>query len=521
MEFDVGSNDLSSIMKDPVSSQDRSLQLSSALKLKRLGIDTQKEFVVYMRSDCHICKSEGFGALNRIQARVNDITIIGTLNVTLTDLLQPGEASLSHCAWEKLKAEEGQKITFSHLPPIKSLSEVRAKMYGSKLSDDALMHIVIDIADGKYSNIHLAAFISACAGDNLDVREIIGLTKAMIATGTTITWGKDLVVDKHCIGGLPGNRTTPLVVSIAAAAGLTIPKTSSRAITSPAGTADTMETITQVELSIEKIKEVVNQEGGCIVWGGAVKLSPADDILIGVERALDIDSEGQMIASVLSKKAAAGSTHVIIDIPVGETAKVRSEQQAEKLKHYFQVVGMAIGLNVKVLVTDGNQPIGQGIGPALEAMDVIAVLRNEGPDLEDLKERALLISGALLELAGIATAGYHTAKQILNSGKAWKKFQAICNAQGGFGAPEYAPHSYDILAQRTGVVTAVDNRKLAKVAKLSGAPHDTLAGVRFYSRLGTKVEKGQTLFTVYAESTGSLNYALDYLKSESEILTIV
>jgi thymidine phosphorylase len=492
------------------------------LKLKRLGIDTQKEFVVYMRADCHICISEGFEAMTRLQVTVNGKTIIATLNVLHSEILNHGEASLSESAWKRLNTKEGDEIIFSHLQPVDSMSDVRAKMYGQRLNKDAFHRIIKDIADTKYSNIELAAFITACAGDHLNIDEITGLTQAMVDAGTQMHWNKEIVVDKHCIGGLPGNRTTPIIVSIIAASGLTIPKTSSRAITSPAGTADTMETITNVNLSIKKIREVVRSEGGCMVWGGAVALSPADDVLIKIEKALDIDSEGQMIASVLSKKAAAGSTHVVIDIPVGKTAKIRTNDDAQKLKYYFTVVGKAVGLNVEVLITDGSQPVGRGIGPALEAKDVLAVLRSENDAPEDLKQRATLVAGAILELAGKSSKGngQKDALQILNSKKAYKKFISICKAQGGFREPLVGQLQHEVLADQSGVVTEVDNRKLAKIAKLSGAPELKASGVSFLSPIGTVVKKGQVLFIIHAESKGVLEYALEYYHSQKNILTI-
>ena len=286
-----------------------------------------------------------------------------------------------------------ETLRVSHLEPIDSLSHVRAKIYNQKLVYTAFEEIITDIVEGDYSNIHLSAFITACAGNRLDVNEISDLTKAMIASGKQLDWNKKIVVDKHCIGGLPGNRTTPIVVAIVAAYGLTMPKTSSRAITSPAGTADTMEVLTNVTLSLEEIKAVVEKEGGCFVWGGTAQLSPADDMLIKIEKALDIDSEGQLIASVLSKKAAAGSTHVVIDIPVGETAKVRTNDAAMKLKEHLEVVGKAVGLDTRVVITDGTQPVGRGIGPALEAMDLLSVLKNEVDAPKDLRERAVLLAG--------------------------------------------------------------------------------------------------------------------------------
>ncbi|MAR66372.1 MAG: thymidine phosphorylase [Crocinitomicaceae bacterium] len=495
---------------------------TNKLIFKRLGIHTQHEHFAYMREDCHVCVSEGFEALTRIRITNGKKSIVANLNVVRSEILQPGEISLSESAITSLGVKEGETITASHLHPINSLSYVRSKIYGNSLSPNELKEIIQDIVYGNYSNIHLSAFITACAGNRLEIEEIISLTEAMIVSGQRLHWGKDMIVDKHCIGGLPGNRTTPIVVSIVTAFGLTMPKTSSRAITSPAGTADTMEVMTNVNLSMEEIKKVVEKEGGCIVWGGTAKLSPADDMLIKVEKALDIDSEGQLIASVLSKKVAAGSNHAIIDMPVGETAKLRSIDAANELKVEMEKVAHAIGLKLKVVITDGSQPVGRGIGPALEARDILAVLRNEPQAPFDLKERALLLAGEILELSGKVESGdgNDKARELLESGKAYDKFMAICKAQGGFSEPELAKYQYEIKAEQAGTIAKVDNRRLAKIAKLAGAPDDKASGVDYLTPIGTKVEKGQTLYVIHAQSKGELDYALEYYHSQKDILTI-
>lgn len=494
----------------------------NTLQLIRLGIDTQKEYVVFMRKDCHICKSEGFEALNRVLVSVKGASIIATLYIITDGILGPGKAALSESAWEHLDAEEGDEISFAHVQPVTSMRSIRSKMYGKQLNYEALHNIIKDIVEGHYSNIEIAAFITACGGDNLNINEIIGLTKAMVHSGQKLSWNKKIVVDKHCVGGLPGNRTTPIVVSIVAAYGLTIPKTSSRAITSPAGTADTLETLTEVNLDINQIKKVVEKENGCFVWGGSIKLSPADDILIRIERALDVDSEGQMIASVLSKKVAAGSTHVVIDIPIGKTAKVRTEEDAQKLEYYFKVVGKAMGVKVKVLFTDGSQPVGRGIGPSLEAMDVLSVLRNEENAPQDLRNKSVLIAGKIIDLANNSNQknGMELAEKILSSGKAYEKFMAICKAQGGVKEPQFAPYKKDIRAAKTGIIAEIDNRRLAKTAKLAGAPLDARSGVLLRTPLRAKVKQGEILFSVYSETEGELKYALEYLKSEPDIIVI-
>lgn len=320
--------------------------------------------------------------------------MIATLYQITTDLLAHDEAALSESAWTRLGLHDGDTISVSHPDPLDSLSYVRSRVYGNALNETALRAIIGDVVKGRYSDIHLASFITACAAQPLSHDEVLALTKTMVEAGDRLSWGADVVVDKHSVGGLPGNRTTPIVVPIVAALGLTMPKTSSRAITSPAGTADTMETLAPVELSTADIHRVVEREGGCIAWGGAVRLSPADDIFIRIERALDLDTEGQMIASVLSKKIAAGSTHLVLDLPVGPTAKVRTREAAEALSRGLTAVAQAFGIHAAINIGDGTQPIGRGIGPALEARDVLAVLQCAPNAPQDLRARARHLRGS-------------------------------------------------------------------------------------------------------------------------------
>lgn len=482
------------------------------LRLRRIGIETLQEFVVYMHADCHVCRSEGFEAQARVEVRLNGRAIIATLNVVDPGLLAVDEAGLSNSAWRALNAAAGDRATVSHAPTLDSMSQVRAKIYGNRLDAPAFDAIVTDVAAGRYPDIHIAAFLSACAGGRMDVQETIALTRAMVAAGERIDWGRAPIADKHCVGGLPGNRTTPIVVAIVAAAGLTMPKTSSRAITSPAGTADVMETLTRVDLDVTAMRRVVEREGGCLVWGGALTLSPADDVLIRVERPLDLDSDAQLVASVLSKKIAAGATHALIDIPVGPTAKVRSDEDFHRLQRLMAQVADANGLNLRVLRTHGTQPVGRGIGPALEARDVLAVLRGAADAPVDLRMRALALAAQLLEFCGHTRPGLGQieAERLLDSGAAWAKFQAICEAQGALREPPLAALREPVLAATAGDVVSIDNRRLARVAKLAGAPSAAAAGLELHVRLGDRVEPGQVLFTLHAQAAGELAYARRY-----------
>lgn len=496
---------------------------ANRLRVKDIGINTYRENIIYMHSDCPVCRSEGFSAMTRLEVSANGKSIIATLNVIESDdIITRSEAALSTVAMERLQVRSGAWISVDHLRPVASLSKLRTKMFGNDLTQEDYLMIMKDVVAGRYSNIELAAFVTACAGDKLTLEEITGLTKAMVSTGHQLSWNKKLILDKHSVGGLPGNRTTPIIVSIVAAAGLTIPKTSSKAIISPAGSADTMATLTEVNLSIDKIKEVVDKEGGCLAWGGAVGISPADDILIPVEKALDVDSEGQMIASVLSKKAAAGSTHVLIDIPVGPTAKVRTHEEALRLQYYFIAVGEALNLKVEVNISDGTQPVGRGIGPALEAMDILSVLRNEEGAPEDLRKRSVILAGKLLEMGDYSLPGKGVldAEYLIRSGKALQKLQSICLSQGKLTEPLIGKYSYDVISEHSGIVKQIDNRRIARIAKLAGAPKAPSAGIRFHSPLEHPIEKGDILFTIFAETQGELDYSKDYLFDNNNPITI-
>lgn len=489
------------------------------LRARRLGIDTHAEPIVFLRKDSAVSRSEGFSPHSRILLSAGQRQAIATLYQIENGMLAPDEAGLSNAAWQLLGLREGEKIKARHAPPVNSLGLMRGRIFGHELNDAALHEIVSDIVAGRYSEIEIAAFLTACAAKPLTQAEICALTRAMVSTGDRLSWEAPIVVDKHSVGGLPGNRTTPIIVAVCAALGLVMPKTSSRAITSPAGTADTMETLAPVALSEEQIRAVVAQEGGCIAWGGALDISPADDILIRIERALDIDSEGQMIASVLSKKIAAGATHLVVDMPVGPSAKVRSAEAAAMLSEGLTSVANAFGLNLRIVTGDGAQPIGRGIGPALEARDVLAVLQGSKDAPADLRVRALQLCGALLEMSGRSPAGQGIAlaTEALDDGRAWDKFRRICEAQGGMRAPPVANYRKDLTAPISGTVTGMDNRKLARLAKLAGAPDDKCAGIEMHVRIGDTVSRGMPLCTVHAEAAGELAYALTYADANPDL----
>jgi thymidine phosphorylase len=485
----------------------------STLRVRRVAIDTYKENVAYLHRDCNVYRSEGFQALSKVEicTASGKKKVLATLNVVDdASITAEDELGLSIQSFQQLNVEEGVPVTVAHAKPAPSLDAVHRKIAGERLELEDYTGIARDIVAHRYAKIELAAFLVACSESGMERDEILNLTRAMVESGERLDWGEPLVADKHCIGGIPGNRTSMLVVPIVAAHGMFIPKTSSRAITSPAGTADTMEVLAEVELSPSKLKEIVRSHRGCLAWGGTARLAPADDILISVERPLRIDSPGQLVASILAKKLAAGATHLLIDIPMGPTAKVRSQSDALRLRKLFEFVGDRVGLELEVMITDGLQPIGRGIGPVLEARDVMQVLENDPDQPRDLREKALQLASRILEFDPDVRGGqgYTLARDILESGRALEKLNAIIDAQGRStidAQPGRLRATID--ADADGHVVAIDNFQMATIARLAGAPMDKGAGVDILRKVGDPVRRGEALYAIHAEFDADFSFA--------------
>ena len=490
------------------------LSAASTLALRRVAIDTWRENVAYLHRDCAVYRAEGFQALSKVEVRANGRHILATVNVVDdASIVGCQELGLSEDAFTQLGVQDGHTAFISQAEPPASMAALFRKIGGERLDREDFRAIVQDIASHHYSKIELTAFVVACNRAELDREEVYFLTEAMVASGRTLDWHEPLVVDKHCIGGIPGNRTSMLVVPIVAAHGMLCPKTSSRAITSPAGTADTMAVLANVELPFAQLEQIVRAHRGCLAWGGTADLSPADDVLISVERPLSIDSPGQMVASILSKKIAAGSTHLVLDIPIGPTAKVRSMPEAQRLRRLFEYVAGRMHLALDVVITDGRQPIGNGIGPVLEARDVMQVLQNDPLAPIDLRQKALRLAGRLIECDPDVRGGdgFAIARDILDSGRALSCMNAIIEAQGSQSfdpnAPQLGALSFEVRASTAGVVAAIDNVQIARIARLAGAPKVPGAGVDLLHKLGHAVSAGDLLYRVHANYPADLEFA--------------
>ncbi|ARS90974.1 AMP phosphorylase [Natrarchaeobaculum aegyptiacum] len=469
------------------------------LEATTIDIGTTRPLVLLNTADAD---ELGVHPLDRVRIWWNGETTTGIVKRT-DELVDAGTVGVT----EPLHYVSGP-VEVKHAGTPRSVRYVRKKLDDLELEAHELECIVEDIHENRLSDVELSAYVSAIYTNGLSLEETKHLTEAMSGVGQQLTWDAPVVADKHSIGGVAGNCVTPVMVAIVTEAGLTMPKTSSRAVTSPAGTADVMEVLCDVEFSIEEIQSIVAETNGCLVWGGGVDLSPVDDEIIRAENPLSIDPDGQLMASVLSKKRSAGSTHVVIDVPYGEGAKVESIVAARELSDDFKRVGDHLGMDVTCAITHGADPIGHGIGPALEARDVLEVLEGSGP--ESLRLKSLRLSELLLEHCGVDAS----ATEILDSGRALERFRRIVDAQGGdptIQSTDVEPgdESVTIRADRGGIASRVDSRQISDLARRAGAPLDRGAGVVIHQSAGDAVDPGDRLFTIRAETTSKLEEAAE------------
>lgn len=416
-----------------------------------------------------------------------------------------------------LGVKEADTVQVQLAPMPESLYNIRAKLRGERLREKDIDAIVKDVVERHLSTVEIAAFLTALSIHGLGTGETEALSNAMIKTGKSIDFGAGPILDKHSVGGIPGDKTSMLVVPIVAAAGFTIPKTSSRAITSPAGTSDRVETLCPVNFGISEIKEIVKKTGGCLVWGGALELAPADDLFIQVEYPLGIDP--MLLPSILSKKKAMGSTHVVIDIPTGMGAKIKTRQEAYNLASDFVDLGKRLEMNIECALTFGDQPLGCGMGPAIEAREALTTLMGGGPP--DLREKAVSLASILFGMVGVDNPRA-MAEDMVNSGKALKKMQEIIAAQGGNPSvkPEdlpVGPLKVAVHAKEAGKVLYLSTDDLVRIARIAGTPKDKGAGILLHAKLGDTVRKDGVLFEIYAERSSKLQAALELANQLSPV----
>lgn len=489
--------------------------IAMRLPVREVQVDVGDLRLVFVSKK--VCSSLGIGGGTRLRVQV------GSKTTSLWTVVMDGDelfVGLPGNIYEELgKPREVDVDLFTGVP---SIEYIVKKLSGNKLTYDEIRSIISDVVSGMLSEAEIAAFVAAQSVVGMDVSEIVSLTKAMVETGEVLDFG-EAAYDIHSIGGVPGNSKVSIVaVPIVAAAGLFIPKTSSRAITSPSGTADTMEVIAPVTFTAGEVLELARRIRGFIIWGGSLSLAPADDILIRVEHKLRLDPASQMIASILSKKLSMSVRNLVLDIPVGQGVKVESIVEGRKLASLFTHVAHELGVNARCAITYGDQPVGYTIGPALEAREALETLLGGGP--MSVREKAASLAGLVLEIAGVSSKGdgRSAAMKLLDAGKALETFRKIVEAMGGNPdiKPEDIPvgkYKAEIRAVADGYITGVHNKPLTQIAMAAGAPKDKGAGIRLYVKRGHKVKAGQPLMEIYSNSESRLTDALKVVNKTNPI----
>ena len=486
--------------------------MAFVLKIHRMDIHTGGDArVVVLRG--HDAAAFGINPGDRLEVKHR-----GKVYSVIADIthhsIKHGEIGVFEEVWKLMKAKDGEALTITVVSRPTSVAAISKKLLGKPLNEKEIFSIIQDIVDHKLSAIETTYFVASGYVKPYSTQELVWMVKAMAATGDMFRWGKKKVVDKHSVGGLAGNRTTMVAIPIIAALGVTIPKTSSRAITSPAGTADTMEVLAPVSLSSAAVRAVVKKTGGCLIWGGGLSIAPADDIIIRVSRPLSLEPYDKMIVSILAKKVAMGVQYLIIDLPYGPDTKIPNLATAKEVERRFTTVGAAFNMKIKVKFDRATQPIGQGIGPALEARDVLRVLQQKGNRPRDLEKKAIGLAAELLEMSGSCRKGQgqRIAAETLHSGRAWKKMQQIIAAQGGnanIDSDEVAlgAQTFRLVADKAGKVVGINNRAIDEIARTLGAPDHKLGGIYLHQKIGRRVARGDKILTLYSYSADRIALA--------------
>ncbi len=481
--------------------------ISMKLKAKYVDVETGETTALL-----HIDDAQDMALREQDRVRIlhEGRAVIAIVNTSDT-VIDRGDVGLLGRAFKFIGPEPGESIEVNPATRPESVDYIRKKMDGGELSTEEINIIVKDIATKTLSNIELSAYVTSLHINGMNIRETADLTKAMVNTGETITFDKGPIFDFHSIGGCPGNKITLLIVPIVAAAGFLIPKTSSRAISSAAGTSDIVEVFANVDFDAASLKRMTQDVGGVMAWGGSLNLAPADDVIIKAEYPLGIDPHAQLLASVMSKKKAVGADYLLIDIPMGEGTKVKTMDEAKAYARDFIDLGENLGMKVECAITYGGQPVGRAIGPALEAREAISVLEGAKAPTSVI-EKTVSLAGMIFDMGGMYY-GEEKAKDLLSSGKALKKFREIVGAQGG--NPDIkstdikvGEHSVDVLTKKSGYVSRIKNKELVRVARAAGSPRDKGAGVVLSKKVGSKVDSGETILTIYADNEQKMQEAL-------------
>ena len=393
-----------------------------------------------------------------------------------------------------------------------SMQAIRKKLLWKKISDEEIDAIIEDIKEKKIHDLVLAYYVATSFFYKSDVHELAYTTKA-----TAYSWDMYrfpwIVAWKYCIWWVPGNETTLVVIPILASLWLTVPKSFSKAITSPAATGECVNVLMDIEFDKQEVIRITDKVWACLVWNEKLNLAPVNDRIIKVSAPLWMEPYARMISSIMAKNYAMWINHCLIDIPMWPTAKVATLSDARRVAKRFKEIWEYLGIKMDVQITDGKQPIGKWIWACLQAREALRILQQHSERSKDLEDKCIFLASRLLLLCGVADSMENAQKLAIAQLKNWearKKLQEIIKAQNWnpnikSEDIELGKFSYDVVAQKDCVIKKVDMKLLNTMVRWLWAPKEYRAWIYLHKKLWDKVKKWQVIYTMYSPSENKMN----------------
>lgn len=457
------------------------------------------------------------------------------VNADLTnDLVDFWEVWITKDIYEKYNLKEWDIISISAVKtnPI-SLKAIKKKLLGNKLNEEEIKALMRDMTDGKISDI-LSAYYAACSFTYSSDQEELYLTaKYSAEMWDMIRFDHDTAV-KYCIGWVPWNETTMIIVPILWSLWISSPKTFSKAITSPAATWECVEVLMDIEFSVEEMKKLVRKTGSCLAWWKNLKFAPANDKIIKVSYPLQTEAYSKIAVSIMAKIYAWWTKYCLIDLPVGEYWKIKDLKTAKRVRWHFEYIWKKLWMKINVDITNADAPIGKWIGGVLQVREVLRILQNKENISLDLKNKSIELAANLIELVWLAKwkKAKILAKKQLESGKAWEYMQKLINSQNSLHKrkPDKKNVSYlwvidsedlplwefnqKFFAEKTGIIKEIDVNNLKEISKKLWAPLDKKAWFYLYKQVGDKIEKWEPLFELYSSDKDRFLQWVEKLKNQ-------
>ena len=402
-----------------------------------------------------------------------------------------------------------------------SMQAIRKKLLWKKITDEEIDAIIEDIKDNKIHDLVLAYYVATSFFYKSDVHELAYTTKA-----TAYTWDMYrfpwIVAGKYCIWWVPGNETTMIVIPILASLWITMPKSFSKAITSPAATGECVNVLMDIEFDKQEVIRLTDKVWACLVWNEKLNLAPVNDRIIKVSAPLGMEPYARMISSIMAKNYAMGINHCLIDIPMWPTAKVATMRDAKRVAKRFKEIWEYLWIKMDIEITDWSEPIGRWIWACLQAREALRILQQYKTRSEDLEKKAIFLASRLLMLCGAANNMWNAenlVKTQLTNWEAWKKMQEIIKAQNGnpnikSEDIQLGKFSHDIIAEKDCRIKKVDMKHLNTMVRWLWAPKQYQAGIYLHKRVWDKVKKGEVIYTMYSDSANKLSLIKEMQKEK-------